>query len=78
MKLDDVRGRATITVEEAGDLLGLGRNSAYQAAKAGQIPTLQFGRRLVVPVPRLLSLLGVDLPEAGGDAVPDREWPAHA
>lgn len=54
----DLEGRLTITVPEAGNLLGLGRGSAYGAARRGEIPTLKIGGRLVVPVPRLLELLG--------------------
>jgi excisionase family DNA binding protein len=37
------------TVPEAGRLLGLSRNGAYEAAKRGDIPTIRVGRRLVVP-----------------------------
>lgn len=51
-------GRATIGVAEAADLLGIGRSAAYEAARRGQLPTLRLGRRLLVPVPRLLALLG--------------------
>ena len=58
--LTDLRDRATCTVEEAGQVLGLSRASAYVAARQGQIPTLRIGRRLIVPVPRLLALLGAD------------------
>ena len=43
-------GRRTITVEEAGRLLGIGRNSAYEAASKGEIPTIRIGRRLLVPL----------------------------
>lgn len=50
----------TLSVERAGRLLGLCRRSAYKAAANGELPTLKFGRRLVVPTPRLLELLGVD------------------
>lgn len=60
MNLDEIRTRPTITVPEAGAFLGLGRDAAYRAADAGEIPTLKFGRRLVVPVPRLLTLLGYE------------------
>ncbi len=49
----------TITVPEAGRLLGIGRDAAYAAAERGELPCLRLGRRLVVPVPRLLDLLGV-------------------
>lgn len=53
-----IRGRLTIDVPEAGRLLGLGRNAAYDAARRGDIPTLRIGQRLLVPVPRLLELVG--------------------
>jgi hypothetical protein len=51
----------TITVEQAGELLGLSRSAAYRAAATGERPTLAFGRRLVVPTFRLLELLGLPL-----------------
>ncbi len=50
---------ATLTVEQAGELLGLSRSSAYRAAAKGELPTLRFGRRLIVPTGRLLSMLGM-------------------
>jgi excisionase family DNA binding protein len=50
-------GRATITVEESAELLGIGRGTAYEAARAGQLPALHIGRRVLVSVPRLLELL---------------------
>ena len=40
----------TISVEEAGRQLGLSRNTAYQAAGRGEIPTIRIGRRMLVPV----------------------------
>ncbi len=49
----------TISVEEAGQLLGVSRRSAYRAAENGQLPTLRLGRRPLVPTPRLLAMLGV-------------------
>ena len=47
-----------ITVEEASKLLGMSRSAGYRAAANGQIPTLRLGRRLVVPTPRFLRMLG--------------------
>lgn len=50
--------RQTLTVSEAGRLLGIGRNSAYEAVRRGQLYAIRLGRRLVVPrsvVERLLS-----------------------
>ena len=49
--------RKTISVEEAGRQLGLSRNSAYQAAGRGEIPTIKIGRRLLVPVVAFERLL---------------------
>lgn len=58
MGLDEIRDRATLTVEEVAELLGVGRSCAYDAARRGDIPTMRLGRRLVIPVPALLRLLG--------------------
>ena len=52
--------RPTLSVEEAGDALGLGRSSAYLAAHRGEIPTLRFGRAIRVPTASLRRLLGLD------------------
>lgn len=63
--LEELRGRATCSVEEAGRALGIGRSSAYAQARlyletkgAEGIPVLRFGRLLLVPVPKLLAMLG--------------------
>jgi excisionase family DNA binding protein len=58
--LNALHGRATITVEEAAHYLGIGRSAAYEAVRRHEIPSLRIGRRLVIPVPRFLSLLGSD------------------
>jgi excisionase family DNA binding protein len=50
---------ATMTVEEAGRLLGISRGSAYRAANCGQIPTIRLGRRLLVPTARIHQILGL-------------------
>lgn len=50
-------GRATITVEEAGQLLNIGRGKAYECVRNGEIPCLRLGRLCRVPVPALLRLL---------------------
>ena len=49
----------TISVEEAGHILGVSRRSAYRAAETGELPTLRLGRRLLVPTARLLAMLGL-------------------
>lgn len=50
--------RLTLTVPEAGELLGLSRGAAYAAARSGALPTLRLGHRLLVPRARLLAMLG--------------------
>jgi excisionase family DNA binding protein len=49
--------RKTMTIPEAAKYLGIGRNSAYEAARAGQIPTIRIGRLFRVPVLALERML---------------------
>ena len=51
--------RLTLTVEEAARRLGIGRNTAYEAARLGHIPIIRVGRRLLVPRAALDRLLEV-------------------
>ena len=44
-------------------LLGVSRSAAYRAAASGQLPTITFGRRLLVPTSRLLEMLGLPVEE---------------
>jgi len=59
----------TLTIEAAAARLGIGRNQAYEAAHAGQIPVIKIGQRksrdgssgparLLVPIAALDRLLG--------------------
>jgi excisionase family DNA binding protein len=66
--------RMTVTVEEAATILGVGRNKAYEAARAGQIPTVRIGKRLLVPVAALERLLAVGVQPLGaiGLAQPEK------
>jgi excisionase family DNA binding protein len=41
--------RETLTVDEAAKVLGIGRNKAYEAVHTGDIPSLRFGNRIVIP-----------------------------
>jgi excisionase family DNA binding protein len=47
----------TMSVPEAGKMVSLAKNAAYAAARAGQIPTLRFGRKLRVPKAKFLKML---------------------
>ena len=50
------------TVEETAVALGIGRNSAYQGVKTGEIPSIKIGGRILVPTKALERKLS----EAGG------------
>lgn len=48
----------TLSVEAAARILGLSRTLAYEAVRTGQIPSIRFGKRIVVPrvaLERMLS-----------------------
>lgn len=49
--------RLTLTVPEVAALLGLSRNSTYEAIAVGQIPSIRIGRRVLVPRAALERLL---------------------
>ena len=57
VNLDDLAGRATLTVEEAAGLLGVSRGVAYESVRSGELPSLHLGRRVLVPVPQLMAML---------------------
>lgn len=51
--------RLSWTVEEAAYLLGISRHSAYEAVRRGDIPSIEIGRRRLIPkqgLERLLTL----------------------
>jgi len=50
----------TVSVEKAGAACGLGRSASYEAARRGDLPTIRFGRRIVVPTAALRRLLQLD------------------
>ena len=55
--MEDPLSRRTYTIDEAARLLGIGRNSAYEAATRGEIPTIKIGKRVVVPKAALDRML---------------------
>ena len=67
----DLPIKLTFTVQEAADLLGISRSTAYECVHRGDLPALTLGRRLLVTRATLESMLGA-LPDhrvvASGDA----------
>lgn len=60
--------KLTMTVPEAAAKLGLSRNAAYEAVARGEIPSLKFGRRVVIPRVAFERMLEVDAQQAGAGA----------
>jgi hypothetical protein len=52
------REQVTLTVPEAGQVVGICRNTAYLAAAKGDIPTINLAGRIAVPVAALRRKLG--------------------
>ncbi len=55
------QAKLTLTIEEAAKLLGIGRGLAYEMARTGQIPTVRFGRRMLVPKIALDRILNPEI-----------------
>ncbi len=49
--------RLTMSVPEAARRPGIGRNQGYEAVRAGTIPSVKIGKRLLVPVVALERML---------------------
>ena len=50
-------GSLVWTVPEAGERLGISRQSAYELVRQGRIPSIRLGRRLAVPKAALRQML---------------------
>ena len=55
--------RRTLTVAEAAELLGISRGTAYECVRTGEIPSVNFGRRVLIPRQRLEALLNAEAPD---------------
>ncbi len=44
-----------MSVEKAGELVGMSQRSAYPAAAPGELPKIRLGRRLLIPTARLFD-----------------------
>ena len=57
---------AVYTIEEVAQMLGVGRSTAYDAARRGELPVVRLGRRLLVPRARLNEFLGINKANGSG------------
>jgi excisionase family DNA binding protein len=49
--------RLTLTVKETAELLRISRSGAYGAVRTGQIPSIKFGRRIIIPYKTIIEIL---------------------
>ena len=45
----DIDKRLCITVPEAAAMLGISRNFAYELVNRGELPSIKFGKRKLIP-----------------------------
>lgn len=49
--------RLCITVPEAAEMLGLSKNFVYQLVREGKLPSIRFGKRILIPRVALEKML---------------------
>lgn len=54
--------RLAVSVTEAAAMLGISRGLAYELVHRGELPVIQLGRRLVVPIVALERLVAAASP----------------
>lgn len=50
----------TVTVEQAAQVLGIGRSTAYELVRTGDLRCIHLRRRIVIPITHLADCLGVE------------------
>jgi excisionase family DNA binding protein len=55
--MEENRESLVYSVDEARKLLGISRGLMYEAIRTGQIPSIHFGRRILIPRASLKRLL---------------------
>ena len=58
--LNEALAKPTVSMAVTSRALGLSKNATYEAAHRGEIPSLRFGKRMVVPTTWLRKVLGLD------------------
>lgn len=74
--MEPVTHPLTLTVEQTAKVLGIGRSTAYELVRAGDIPSLRLGRRLVIPAAALADALDLPLEVVQNAAAPAPAAPA--
>jgi len=62
--------RQTYSVEQFGRIIGVSRNSAYQAVERGDVRSVRIGKRILIPRKEIERLLEpMEAPEARNSQV---------
>lgn len=61
MTLDELRGRLFVSVPEAAaEVFRLDERTVRRAIADGQVPGVKVGNKTLIPVPKLLAMLGAE------------------
>lgn len=66
----------TLTVEQAAEVLGVARSTAYELVRSGDIESVRLRRRIVVPTKALAEKLAVSVGDVWAVLTPTRSRPA--
>lgn len=58
--IPDPLNRPTVKVAEFARIFGIGESAAYKAVKAGEIPAVRIGGRILIPTAALRRMLSLD------------------
>lgn len=64
MRLPNPYATPLLTVEVAGQLLGMSRAAAYRATRSGDLPVTTIGGRLMVRTVDVYGVVGLPIPPA--------------
>ena len=56
-EIEEIMSRPTCSVEQAAQVLGIGRTQAYRAVTKGEIRSVKIGKRVLVPTNAIREFL---------------------
>ena len=56
-RYDTIDKRLCVTVPEAAKMLGISRNFCYQLVREGKLPSIRFGKRILISIAALEKML---------------------
>ena len=65
--------KRVLNVDEAAELLGIGRSKAYELVRTGALKSITLGRRRLIPLVAVDELLGFPAPTFPIAAAPEPE-----